>query len=98
MIKHVALIYFKEGTSQERREAVKAAFESLPEHISVIREFSVGLDLNLLEGNADLAVFGTFDSEEDFLHYSTHAAHTDVIFPVCGEVMASYSTAQIKTG
>jgi hypothetical protein len=96
MIKHVTLINFKDDTSDEQKAAVLAVFQSLPQHISEIRDYAVGLDLNLLEGNAGLAVHASFDSQEDFQVYSVHAAHGEVIFPVCGEVMAGYSTAQIE--
>ena len=95
MIRHVTLIDFKEGTTEAQRTAVCEVFEQLPQHIPGIRQFEVGLDLGLLEGNAGLAVHATFDSQEDFITYATHAAHGEVVFPVCGEVMAGYSTAQI---
>ncbi len=95
MIRHVTLINFKPGTSQAQKAAVLDAFRQLPDHIPAIREFSVGLDLGLLEGNAGLAVFAGFESEADFLEYSSHPAHGTVVFPVCGPVMAGYSTAQI---
>lgn len=96
MIRHVTLINFKDDTSEAQKRSVLAAFETLPNHIPEVKDFSVGLDLCLLEGNADLMVLASFDSEVDFLTYSTHQAHTDVIFPVCGPVMADYSTAQIS--
>lgn len=96
MIQHITLIYFKDGTSEDQRQAVLAAFRKLPALIPGVKNFRVGLDLQLLEGNAGLAVLAEFDSQGDFLAYSSHAAHTEVIFPVCGEVMASYSTAQFE--
>ncbi len=96
MIKHVCLIHFKEGTDTVTREAVKAAYEKLPGLIPGLRSLSVGLDAGLLEGNAHLVIIGEFGSREDFLVYSQHQAHMDVIFPVCGPVMASYSTAQVE--
>jgi hypothetical protein len=96
MIKHVTLINFKEGTTDSQRAAVLAAFQSLPRHIPGITAFSVGLDLGLLEGNAGLAVFASFESQADFLAYSTHPAHGAIVFPVCGPLMAGYSTAQIE--
>lgn len=96
MIQHMTLIYFKDGTDEARRQAVLAAFQRLPELIPGVRRFRAGLDLGLLEGNAGLAVVAEFDSREDFLAYSTHTAHAEVIFPVCGEVMASYATTQFE--
>lgn len=95
MIRHVTLINFKDGTSDAQKRDVLEAFETLPSHIPEVKDFSVGLDLGLLEGNAELMVLASFDSEADFLTYSSHQAHGDVIFPVCGPVMAGYSTAQI---
>jgi hypothetical protein len=96
MIKHVALIHFKEGTGQAAREAVLAAFRKLPAAIPQVRSYTVGLDLGLLEGNAGIAVVGEFATREDFLAYSQHPAHTDIILPVCGPVMSGYSTAQFE--
>ena len=96
MIKHVTLINFNEGTSDEQKQAVLNVFESLPSHIPEVRAFTVGLDLGILEGNADLMVQASFDKREDFEIYSVHPAHMEIIFPVCGPVMASYNTAQIE--
>lgn len=96
MIQHITLIYFKDDTDQARKEAVLAAFQKLPTLIPEVKAFRTGLDLELLEGNAGLAVVAEFATKEDFLTYSTHAAHGDVIFPVCGEVMASYATSQFE--
>jgi len=94
MIRHITLITFKDDTTQEQRIQTLHAFQQLPKHIPGILEFHVGLDLGLLEGNAGLAVQATFANKEDFLAYSTHEAHGSVVFPVCGPVMAGYSTAQ----
>jgi hypothetical protein len=94
MIRHITLINFKEDTTEEQMSQTLQAFQQLPEHIPGILEFHVGLDLGLLEGNAGLAVQAIFANKEDFLAYSTHAAHGTVVFPVCGPVMAGYSTAQ----
>ncbi|TXS96111.1 Dabb family protein [Parahaliea maris] len=96
MIQHITLIYFKADTTDERKQAVLAAFQQLPDLIPGIKAFRTGLDLELLEGNAGLAVVAEFASADDFLTYSTHAAHAEVIFPVCGEVMASYATSQFE--
>ena len=96
MIKHITLITFKTDTTAEQKQAVEDVFKTLPEHIPGIASFLVGQDLGLLEGNAGLAVVGDFKNQEDFLTYSTHQAHMDVIYPFCGQVMAGYSTAQFS--
>ena len=96
MIKHVTLINFNDDASDEQKAAALAAFKTLPDHIEGIVDYSVGLDLGLLEGNAGLMVQASFANKDDFLAYSVHAAHGEVIFPVCGPIMAGYSTAQIE--
>ncbi len=96
MIQHITLVYFKDGTDSERKQAVLEAFQKLPSLIPEVKAFRCGLDLELLEGNAGLAVIAEFASVEDFMAYSTHAAHAEVVFPVCGEVMASYATSQFE--
>jgi len=98
MIRHVTLMNFKADTDVAAREAVLHAYQRLPQLIPVIRAWSVGLDLGLLEGNASLGIVGEFASREDFLLYSQHPAQMELIFPVCGHVMESYSTAQFEFG
>lgn len=94
MIKHVCLITFKDDTDADTRRAVKEAYEKLPSLIPEIKSFEVGLDAGLLEGNASLAIVGEFASADDFKVYSEHPAQMEVIYPVCGPVMAGYATAQ----
>jgi Stress responsive A/B Barrel Domain len=96
MIRHVLLIRFNANTDQTTRLAVKQAFEKLPALIPQVKSYSVGVDLGLLPGNADVAVIAGFANQADFLTYSQHAAHAEVIYPVCGQVMESYSTAQFE--
>lgn len=96
MIQHITLIYFKDDTDAARKQKVLEAFEQLPALISEVKSFRCGLDLELLEGNAGLAVVAEFLSKDDFLIYASHPAHAEVIFPVCGEVMASYATSQFE--
>lgn len=97
MIRSVSLISFEEGTDQGQRDAVLAAYRKLPALIPGIVSFEVGLDQGLLQGNAGIAVIVGFASREDFVAYSMHQAHTDVVFPVCGPVMAGWSSVQFET-
>lgn len=94
MIKHVCLINFNDQYQPENLQSILDAYNALPALIPQIKSFEVAADAGLLEGNADLIVVGEFASGEDFQAYSVHQAHTDVIFPALGHLMASYSTAQ----
>jgi len=96
MIRSVTLISFKDGTDAATRAAVRAAYLRLPALIPQLRSMSAELDAGLLEGAAGLAVIAEFANREDFFGYAQHAAQTEVIYPVCGPVMAGYSTAQLE--
>ena len=95
-ITHLCLITYKDGATvdQATRAAIEQAYLSLPDLIDGITAMRVGHDLSLLDGNAHFAITATFRDRDAFLAYSTHPAHMDVIFPVVGPQMASYSTAQ----
>lgn len=94
MIKSVTLINLNEGTTPEQVEGVKAAYEKLPGLIAELNSIEVGINAGLLDGAASLCVIATFDNAEDFGVYSTHPAQGEVIFPMCGPLMAGYSTIQ----
>jgi hypothetical protein len=96
MIRSVTLIHFKAGTDARARAAVRAAYQDLPAQIPQLRSISAELDAGLLEGAAGIAVIAEFASREDFLAYAQHPAQSSVIYPVCGPVLASYSTLQYE--
>lgn len=95
-ITHLCLITYKDDAAVDpsARAAIEKAYLSLPGIIDGITNMRVGHDLSLLDGNAHFAISATFRDRDAFLAYSTHPAHMDVIFPVVGPHMASYSTAQ----
>jgi hypothetical protein len=94
MIRSVTLITFREGTDAAAREAVRQAYLQLPARVPGLLSMQPGLDLDLLEGTADLAVVAEFANKEDFLAYSQHPAQNELILPVCGPVLAGWHTVQ----
>lgn len=94
MIRSVTLIRFKEGTGAATREAVRQAYLQLPAHIPELLAIHPGLDLGLLPDTADLAVVAEFATRDDFLAYAQHPAQAEIIFPVCGPVLAGWQTLQ----
>ena len=98
MITHLCLIAYKDpaAVDEAAQGRIDAAYMRLPSMIPEIASMKVGRDLGLLPGNADYCILATFESREAFTAYSTHPAHGEVIFPVLGHLMASYSTAQFE--
>lgn len=96
MIQHLCLINFKQPLDRETQQRVIDAYNKLPGLIPGITRFECGMDLQLLEGNAHFGINAEFESEDAFKAYSVHPAHGEVIYPVVGELMASYTTMQFK--
>lgn len=78
-IRHVVTFVFKDGTTAEQITAVTRGLDALPGLISEIREYHVGPDAGINDGNHQYAVVADFDTVEDYLVYRDHPAHGAVI-------------------
>ncbi|MFT5033085.1 MAG: hypothetical protein ACI89D_001984 [Bermanella sp.] len=96
MIQHLCLINFKHDLDAATQQQVIAAYNKLPALIPGITNFKCGMDRQLLEGNSHFGIVAEFESEDAFKAYSVHPAQGEVIFPVVGELMASYTTTQFS--
>lgn len=96
MIQHLCLINFKQPLDADTQQRVIDAYNKLPDLIPGITRFECGMDKQLLEGNSDFGIVAEFESEDAFKVYSVHPAQAEVIFPVVGELMASYTTMQFE--
>lgn len=96
MIQHICLINFKQPLDAATQQKVIDTYNKLPALIPGIAHFECGMDMQLLEGNSHFGIVAEFESKEAFLNYSVHPAQGEVIFPVVGELMASYTTMQFE--
>ena len=78
-VRHVATFVFRQGATDEQIRAVTEGLEALPDVIPEIRDYHVGPDLGLNDGNHDYAVVADFDSAASYLVYRDHPAHAAVI-------------------
>lgn len=78
MVKHIVLFKLKEELPQVEKQDVmnrfKAAIESLPSRIPVIRKIEVGLNINPKE-TWNIALYSEFDYLEDVALYAAHPDH-----------------------
>lgn len=92
LLRHVVLIKFKEGTSQEDITKVEEAFHALESKIPEIKDYEWGTN-NSPEGNDKgftHCFFVTFSSEEDrdsYLPNPDHQAFVQVLIPHLEDVL-----------
>ncbi len=96
MIRHVVLLTWKEGVSDEQIAKVNEAFTALPEKVPGIVNNSFGPDLSIFPGNADYVLILDVENEDDLQAYVAHPAHTELMESVTGPLMASWATAQLS--
>ena len=85
-LRHVAMLTFRDDTTDEQIDEIVAALRLLPSQIDELRSYVVGVDAGLAEGNASLAIVADFDSVAGYETYRDHPAHqavaTQLIIPV----------------
>jgi Stress responsive A/B Barrel Domain len=79
MFRHVILMRFAPGTTDEPRRAVLDGLRALPAQIPEIRDYQVGADLGLRDGSYDIGLVALFDDEQGWRTYLDHPAHVAVV-------------------
>lgn len=94
MIKHIVLLTWKEGASQDQIDAVTSSFRALEDEIEEIVSYSFGEDACIYRGNADYALIAEFRNEADLKAYVVHPSHQELLAKVTGPIMASFQSVQ----
>jgi hypothetical protein len=94
MVRHVVLLTFVDGTSDEEIAAIADALRELPSKIPSLRSYVVGTDLGLAEDNADLVVVADVDDVDGFHAYRDHPEHQRVLQEMIRPILASRVAAQ----
>lgn len=79
MIRHIVFFRISDQAEIADHEVlliqVKSELEKLPAIIPEIVSFEVGINLNAVDGKADLSLLSTFSSSESLATYQNHPAH-----------------------
>lgn len=94
MFRHVVLLKWKPEATSAQRAEVQAAIERLPSVIGTIRAYSVGTDVDVTDGNYDLAVVADFDDAAGYEVYRDDAEHQRVIRDLIRPILASRAAVQ----
>lgn len=95
MIRHVAVFRWREGTTAEQVEALRAGLDRMPGAVPSVRAYSHGPDLRLGEGRWDYGVVADFDDSAGFQEYVDHPEHDAVRRELLAPLVADRGHVQI---
>jgi Stress responsive A/B Barrel Domain len=96
MLRHIAVLRWKPGTTDEQVELIERGLAALPERLPQLRAYAFGRDLGLREGNADFAVVADFDDEDAWRAYAQDVEHRRVIAELIAPVTDVRSAVQLR--
>lgn len=97
MLTHVVVMTFKEDAPADLADQIVAALSGLPAVIPELKDYRIGKDLGLVEGNWDLGVVASFDNEADYRAYSTAPAHLKVVTELVRPNVAQRAALQFES-
>ncbi len=98
MIRHVVLISWVPEATADQVRRVETELNALQPVISELRDYQVGPDAGIVEGNADFAVVADFDDQESYLIYRNHPAHRKVIEEAINPIARQRVAVQYQLG
>lgn len=96
MIKHIVLLTWKAGVSQNQIDTVTSAFNDLGKEIAGVVSYSFGQDAGIYRGNANYAFIAEFRNEADLKAYVVHPSHQELLSTVTGPILESFQAIQFK--
>jgi hypothetical protein len=94
MFRHVVMLRWKPEATATERFAVQAGLADLPAVIPEIRNYEVGADARVNDGNFDLVVVADFDDVDGDIVYRDHPDHQAVIRERIQPILADRAAVQ----
>jgi Stress responsive A/B Barrel Domain len=94
VIRHVALLTFVDGATEEQVRAIEEALSTLPARLPQLRAYAIGRDLGINAGNASFAVVAEFANIDDYVAYRDDPEHRRIIAELIPPVLAARTGAQ----
>ena len=79
MVVHIVMFKFKEENKALNLAKVQAKLEKLEELIDELKTMEVGINFTEADRAMDLALYSTFESQEDLQAYAIHPEHLKVV-------------------
>lgn len=97
MLRHVVLLRLDDDVDVRSVERIAEELRALPRSVPGIREYHVGVDQGLADGNAQLSVIALFDDEAGYLRYRDHPDHVALIETHLRDVLVDRAATQYTT-
>jgi hypothetical protein len=94
VIRHVALLTFVDGATEEQVRVIEEALSTLPARLPQLRAYAIGRDLGFNAGNASFAVVAEFANIDDYVAYRDDAEHRRIIAELISPILAARTGAQ----
>ncbi len=94
MFRHVAVFRFTAESTPDQHEAAWDTLRGLPDVIPQIRDYRVGTDAGLVEGNWQAVVVADFDDEDGWRTYSQDPTHLQIIADQITPIVAERAAVQ----
>ena len=94
--RHVVLLNFTDETTAQDVRVIVDALNTLPARIPALRDYRVGIDVGLAEGNAHFAVVAEFDDVAGYVTYRDDPEHQRIIAELIRPRLASRVAAQYE--
>jgi hypothetical protein len=96
VLRHVVLFRFTPDSTTEQREAIFTALRGLPARIPELRNYRVGLDADLVEGNWHAAVVADCDDVSGWEAYRGDAEHQRIIAELIQPILSERAAVQYE--
>jgi Stress responsive A/B Barrel Domain len=86
----------RNGTDGDAVAALTEALRALPARIPEIRAYTIGADLGIADGNADLALVADFDDADAWHRYQVHPEHVRVLQQLVAPMLSERVAVQFE--
>jgi Stress responsive A/B Barrel Domain len=94
MFRHVVMLRWKDEATAAERFAVQVGLSELPGVIPELRNYVIGTDARVNEGNFDMVIVADFDDVDGYLAYRDHPDHQAVIRERIQPILAGRAAVQ----
>ncbi|HUJ06337.1 MAG TPA: Dabb family protein [Streptosporangiaceae bacterium] len=96
MIRHVVVITWRDDATAEQRQQARDELATLPPLMRGLVSYTLGPDIGVNQGNADLAIVADFDDVQAYQAYRDHPAHVEVVSRSIAPIAAQRRAVQFE--